>query len=289
MQPSHTLTATAAAGSSAAAAMAAAAGTAAADVTTLGPNAFSDLAEADVSPDQLFFHKFFNLSAVKSKAQIAAASKAAKAAAAAAKGDGSDSGSDSDSDGGEFGQQGIESDEDLESDEVDKALAAAEGVEDDGLGDPDVGYDYDSLLAAMAADGSSDGNSDDGASGSDGSSSEEGVEGGSDGSSAGGSDDGSDGSSSEGEGEAESEDGDWVLMEGAEDDAAAGTGSSKEDKKKKKKRSHDAGEKLVFAMRSFIAVNTLCQCWISAILAQYLKYQQAALTWCSVLQSLLNS
>lgn len=252
MQPSHSLTAAAAAGSSAAAAMAAAAGSsAAADVTMLGPNAFADLVEADVAPDQLFFHKFFNLSAVKSKSQTAAAARAAKAAAAAAKaaaGDGSGSDEDDgDLDGGELGTQGIESDEDLESEEVDKALAEAEGVEDDGLGDPDVGYDYDSLLAAMAADGS----------GSEGGSSQEGEEAASGSGSDGGSSDGGSGSGSGDDGgsssgeeeEGESEEGEWVMFEGAAAAAAAVDGSSKAGKgEQKKKRKLDAGRQGTFCL-----------------------------------------
>lgn len=249
MQPSHSLTAAAAAaGSSPAAAMAAAAGSsAAADVTTLGPNAFADLVEADVAPDQLFFHKFFNLSAVKSKSQTAAAARAAKAAAAAAKaaaGDGSGSDEDGDMDGGELGTQGIESDEDFESEEVDRALAEAEGVEDDGLGDPDVGYDYDALLAAMAADGgSSDGGSSDGGSSDGGSSDGGGSEEGEEPASGSGDDSSSDGGSSGEEEEGESEEGEWVMLEGAAAAAAAAVNSSSKAGKgeKKKKRKLDAG------------------------------------------------
>ena len=249
MQPSHSLTATAAAGSTAAAALAAAAGSIAVDMTSLGPNAFADLAETEIAPDQLFFHKFFNLGAVKSKAKAAAAAKAAKAAAAA-DGGGSDGGSDDeDSDGGELGRQGIESDEDLESEEVERALADAEGVEDDGLGDPDVDYDYEQVLAAMAADsGGSDGG-DSGGEGEDGSSDggKEGEE------AASGSDDGSDGGSSDsgssGE-EGESEEEDWVMLEGAAGAAAAANGVGKH--KQKRKHAEAAGKNDVLHSRFIV-------------------------------------
>jgi ribosome biogenesis protein MAK21 len=243
MQPSHSLTATAAAGSTAAAALAAAAGSIAADMTSLGPNAFADLAETEIAPDQLFFHKFFNLGAVKSKAKAVAAAKAAKAAAAAA-GGGSDGGSDDeDSDGGELGRQGIESDEDFESEEVERALADAEGVEDDGLGDPDVDYDYEQVLAAMAA--ASDGSDGGGSGGEDGSSDggEEAANGSGSGSDGGSSDSGSCGE------EGESEEEDWVMLEGAAvGAAAAANGVSKQ----KRKHAEAAGKNDVLHSRFIV-------------------------------------
>lgn len=42
------------------------------------------------------------------------------------------------------------SDGSVEDQEADAFFAKAEGMADDGLGDPDGGYDYDSLMAAMA-------------------------------------------------------------------------------------------------------------------------------------------
>uniref|UniRef100_A0A383VK77 CCAAT-binding factor domain-containing protein n=1 Tax=Tetradesmus obliquus TaxID=3088 RepID=A0A383VK77_TETOB len=266
MQPTHTLAAAAAAAGSEAAAAAVTP-----DVSQLSSAAFAALAEADIGADQLFFHRFFNLQSVKAKQAAAAKAKAARAAAAAAAGLGDMAGleevrgEDEDEEPGEFGRHGeVHGEDDLDDAEVDHALAEAEGVGDDELGDPDIGWDYEQLMAAMEGDdaeGSSSSDDDEpaaaaaaaAAGGSEGESEEAGE--GDDeedeaGSSSGGSeeeDDGSGSGSSSSDNDGSSSDGEgWVMMEGAEQalqggNAAAAAGS-KEKKQKKRKLQAAAGD-----------------------------------------------
>eukprot|EP00879_Flechtneria_rotunda_P011910 GHRR01012439.1.p1 GENE.GHRR01012439.1~~GHRR01012439.1.p1 ORF type:complete len:563 (+),score=292.70 GHRR01012439.1:1015-2703(+) len=249
MQPSHNLIAAAAGSSSSAAAASAA------DVATLGSEAFAALAEADIPSDQIFFHKFFNLQYVKAKAQSAAAkAKSAKKAAAAAAGldNVQGLGSDEEDEGvdgqlsGDLDDVKNMSDDELEDAAADKALEEAEGVGDDEFGDPDMGWDYDKLLEAVQGEYNdskidsateSDGGVD-GTGSNDGSEGAESAEGcnddmqkgtnGNNGSSGDGSSSGNEDGSSSDDGEG------WVMLPEAAAGGGVGGGS-------KKKRNRNAG------------------------------------------------
>lgn len=98
--------------------------------------AFAALAEQDVAPEELFFHRYYNLQGVQSKRQSKQTTKPRR------------NGSDSESE-----------------DEMDDFLAHEEDVGGDELkADPDDEYDYNQLAAAMDDD---DDNSDAGPSGDD--------------------------------------------------------------------------------------------------------------------------
>ncbi|KAL6757303.1 CBF/Mak21 family-domain-containing protein [Haematococcus lacustris] len=107
-----------------------------------GSEAFAALAESQVQPDEVFFHRFYTLQTVKARR---AAAKTAKAAKRAKQGKGSDDDASSD-DGKELGSE--------DEAEADALLEKEEGGVDDKLGDPDVGYDYDQLVSIMAEDSS---------------------------------------------------------------------------------------------------------------------------------------
>ncbi|KAJ9505795.1 hypothetical protein QJQ45_006511 [Haematococcus lacustris] len=107
-----------------------------------GSEAFAALAESQVQPDDVFFHRFYTLQTVKARR---AAAKTAKAAKRAKQGKGSDDDASSD-DGKELGSE--------DEAEADALLEKEEGGVDDKLGDPDVGYDYDQLVSIMAEDSS---------------------------------------------------------------------------------------------------------------------------------------
>mmetsp|Transcript_25238 Transcript_25238/g.68591 ORF Transcript_25238/g.68591 Transcript_25238/m.68591 type:complete len:769 (+) Transcript_25238:1389-3695(+) len=115
-------------------------------VAQLGHEAFSALAESEVQPDEVFFHRFHSLQTVKARRNAAQAAKKAKKAKR-----GEDEGSEESS-----------SDvDDMDEDEADAFMDNQEAGVDDTMGDPDVGgFDYDQLEKEMNQ-GGSEGASDD--------------------------------------------------------------------------------------------------------------------------------
>ncbi|KAF5834970.1 CBF/Mak21 family-domain-containing protein [Dunaliella salina] len=115
-------------------------------VAQLGHEAFSALAESEVQPDEVFFHRFHSLQTVKARRNAAQAAKKARKAKR-----GEDEGSEESS-----------SDvNDMDEDETDAFMDDQEAGVDDTMGDPDVGgFDYDQLEKEMNEEGS-EGASDD--------------------------------------------------------------------------------------------------------------------------------
>mmetsp|Transcript_8714 Transcript_8714/g.18540 ORF Transcript_8714/g.18540 Transcript_8714/m.18540 type:complete len:1163 (-) Transcript_8714:938-4426(-) len=88
--------------------------------------AFSALAETQVQPADLFLHRFFNLHTVKGKRAVREEARKRRREDEAAS-----------------------DDEDTGDAELEEFMNAQEKAQDDDMGDPDVGYDYDQLAAAM--------------------------------------------------------------------------------------------------------------------------------------------
>lgn len=91
--------------------------------TELGSDVFAALAETQVKPDEVFFHRFYTLQAVKARREAARAAKQARKEKKAAGEAGSDDEASSSGDEG-FGVAG----DDLPEDEVDAFLEKEEGV-----------------------------------------------------------------------------------------------------------------------------------------------------------------
>jgi ribosome biogenesis protein MAK21 len=85
-------------------------------LAALGSDAFAALAQAQVEPSELFFHKFYSLKGTKPKGKKVKAKKGEEGDGSSDDGEG---GSDSD-DLGELGVDDVASDGDLDDDEVDR-------------------------------------------------------------------------------------------------------------------------------------------------------------------------
>eukprot|EP00877_Chromochloris_zofingiensis_P004219 jgi/Chrzof1/13799/Cz08g12250.t1 len=103
----------------------------------VGSEAFAALAQAQVAPADMFFHKFY---ALKTSGPAKKKKKPSKADAS----DSEDMSSD------EGGRDDMGDYDDVTDAAADRVLEAEEGVGDDELGNPEIGYDYDALLDAMA-------------------------------------------------------------------------------------------------------------------------------------------